>query len=458
MHSDRVSEDSSRSVRCHRAFMQAVYSETTKRRRFHRCADTEDPGVNDSPVPTDMRAAKARLHEAVGVPDGRPGAGLLERLFAHVFTDLVYAQIWEDPAVDLEALRLEPGHRMVAIASGGCNVLSYAATAPVRITAVDLNPAHVALVRLKLVAARHLPSHAAFHDFFATADCDANVARYDRHLSTHLDPASRAYWERRRFGRRRIEMFAGNVYRHGALGRFIGFAHWIARLHGVDPGILLQARSRAEQRRIFDSEIAPVFDRPVLRWLAGRTVSLYGLGIPPAQYAALAGGRPMADVLRERLDRLACDFDLADNYFARQAFGRGYGEGRVPLPPYLDARAFPALRDAQGRVEVLNRSITDWLAAEPDASLDRYVLLDAQDWMSDAQLTALWTEITRTARPGARVVFRTAAEPTLLPGRVPHAILSRWTYEAEASADLHARDRSAIYGGFHLYRLAETRP
>ena len=31
--------------------------------------------------------------------------GLRERLFTLAFSNLVYAQIWEDPAVDLEALR-----------------------------------------------------------------------------------------------------------------------------------------------------------------------------------------------------------------------------------------------------------------------------------------------------------------------------------------------------------------
>lgn len=51
------------------------------------------------------------------------------------------------------------------------------------------------------------------------------------------------------------------------------------------------------------------------------------------------------------------------------------------------------------------------------------------------------------------MIFRTAAEPSLLPGRVDPAILSRWRYEAEASRDLTQRDRSAIYGGFHLYVL-----
>ena len=162
----------------------------------------------------------------------------------------------------------------------------------------------------------------------------------------------------------------------------------------------------------------------------------------------------MSHVLRERVERLACGFSLADNYFAWQAFGRGYGgDGEGPLPPYLRRDQFDIVRARADRVEVMNRSVTEYLASCPAASRDRYVLLDAQDWMTDDQLNALWTEITRTARPGARVIFRTAAEPSLLPGRLDPALLGRWRYEADASLAFTARDRSAIYGGFHLYVL-----
>jgi S-adenosylmethionine-diacylglycerol 3-amino-3-carboxypropyl transferase len=98
-------------------------------------------------------------------------------------------------------------------------------------------------------------------------------------------------------------------------------------------------------------------------------------------------------------------------------------------------------------------NMTDMLAAADAASFDRYVLLDAQDWMSDGQLTALWSEITRTARPGARVLFRTAAEPSLLPGRLPDALLEQWDYRELDSLAYTRRDRSAIYGGVHLYVL-----
>jgi S-adenosylmethionine-diacylglycerol 3-amino-3-carboxypropyl transferase len=107
-------------------------------------------------------------------------------------------------------------------------------------------------------------------------------------------------------------------------------------------------------------------------------------------------------------------------------------------------------------VLVLQQSLTNYLKGCLPASRDRYVLLDAQDWMDDADLNALWVEITRTAKPGARVVFRTAAEPSLLPGRVDSAILGRWRYEEDQSRDFTRRDRSAIYGGFHLYVLEDA--
>ena len=301
------------------------------------------------------QASARLLGEAVHRSSAFSLAGLHERAFTFAFRGLVYPQIWEDPRVDLEALELTPRSRIVTIASGGCNVMSYLTGDPDRIVAVDLNATHVALNKLKLAALKHLPDHASFFRFFGAADTEANVEAYDRHLRDHLDEATLV----------------------------------------------------------------------------------------------------TADVVRSRLEKLACDFDLADNYFAWQAFNRAYAPaGQGPLPPYLQADNFAALGERAHRVRVELISMTEYLANQPAASLDRYVLLDAQDWMSTHDLTRLWQQITRTARPGARVIFRTAAEESVLPGRLPKGLLSRWRYAADRSKELGARDRSAIYGGFHLYVLA----
>ena len=374
------------------------------------------------------------------------------------FRGLVYPQIWEDPVVDLAALDIKPDDRVIAIASGGCNVLSYLAAGPAEIVAVDLNGAHIALGKLKLSALRALPDYDAFRRFFAEADARENVEAYDRLLRPRLDPTTRAYWDARGIaGRRRIELFARNFYRYGLLGRFIGAGHALARLHGVDPAKMLEAKTPAEQRVLFERHLAPIFDRKLIGWMMRQPASLYGLGIPPAQYRALSKDSPggIGAVLRQRLERLACGFDLKSNYFAWQAFGRRYASGPdASLPPYLERDNFQTLRARVDRIDFRQASITTLLGDSAAQSFDCYVLLDAQDWMNDSDLNALWTQVTRTAKPGARVIFRTAADERLLPGRVSPDVLKAWRYEAERSRELGAQDRSSIYGAFHLYRLA----
>ncbi len=367
--------------------------------------------------------------------------GARKPLFEMAFSNFVYAQIWEDPVVDLVALALDRRSRIITIASGGCNVLNYLTAGPAHITAVDINAAHVTLIRLKLAAARHLPDYDAFYRFFGAANTAANVSAFRFHILPHLDPLTASYWHGRHGLRRsrRIRRFTSNLYRTELLGTFIGASH------------LAEARTLKQQRNVFNQKFAPLFDRRALHWLVSHPASLYGLGIPPAQYKSLAGEGGMADVRRKRLERLACSFPLLKNYFAWQAFGRRYAPSGGALPPYLDPLNFALVRENASRVSVHHASFTSYLAGAPNECFDRYVLLDAQDWMGDAALTKLWREITRTARPGARVIFRTASEPTILPGRIPEDILSRWDYAAELSLALTLNDRSAIYKGFHLY-------
>ena len=127
---------------------------------------------------TARTATRESLQAAVHRHQAVSPAGFSERLFTLLFRGLVYPQIWEDPEADLKALALEPNHRLVTIASGGCNALSYLAAEPAEVIAVDLNGAHIALGALKQAAIKRL-DYAAFRRFFAEADCAENVAVYD---------------------------------------------------------------------------------------------------------------------------------------------------------------------------------------------------------------------------------------------------------------------------------------
>lgn len=259
-------------------------------------------------APVDVAKDRAEhLRKAVYQHKAVSRAGISERLFTWLFKGLVYPQIWEDPDVDMQALKLGPHARLITIASGGCNVLSYLTQAPKEIIAVDLNTAHIALTRLKLKAAEKLPNYETFYRFFGAADETTNVRTYERFLQTEIDVATKAYWEGRdRLCRKRITVFSRDLYRHGLLGYFIGAVHFVAKFYGIDPSDITKAKTIEEQRSFFEGSLAPLFDKRLVRWVTSKKSSLFGLGIPPAQYDALAGGGDMSLVLKQRLEKLAC--------------------------------------------------------------------------------------------------------------------------------------------------------
>ncbi|MCK5374256.1 MAG: DUF3419 family protein [Alphaproteobacteria bacterium] len=402
-------------------------------------------------------ANKALLKNAVHENKAISKRGIQERIFTAVFSGFVYPQIWEDPEVDIPALKINEHSHIMSICSGGCNILNYLTESPASVTAIDLNPAHVALGRLKIAALKHLPDYESFFLFFGCADNPENITNYDTYIAPHLDKFSRDYWEKRvvQHGRR-INMFKKNIYRYGMLGKFIGMVHHIAKLYGQDPRDILKAETIEEQREIFERTLAPLFDKKFVKMMCGKPESLYGLGIPPAQFDDLnksAHGN-MASLLKARLERMACQFPIKDNYFAWQAFNRGYDrEKRVAVPRYLKEENYEKLKANADKSRVLHSTITEFLDSQKPKSLDRFVFLDAQDWMNDTQLNELWAAVLRAANDEARVVFRTAGEDSPLTAALSKDILNAWDYDPSLAPIHNEQDRSSIYGGFHTYVL-----
>jgi S-adenosylmethionine-diacylglycerol 3-amino-3-carboxypropyl transferase len=115
-------------------------------------------------------------------------ATVWDRIFAFWFRRLVYTQIWEDPEADLAALQLPLGATVVTISSGGCNAMSYLTAQPAQVYAVDLNEAHLALLKLKLAGTRAFSNYQEFWQFFGEAASPANARLYRERLRPLLDP------------------------------------------------------------------------------------------------------------------------------------------------------------------------------------------------------------------------------------------------------------------------------
>ena len=72
------------------------------------------------------------------------------------FDRIRYAQLWEDADVLLPALGSAPGATLVSIGSAGDNALAMLALDPARVVVVDLSPAQIACLRLRIAMYREL--------------------------------------------------------------------------------------------------------------------------------------------------------------------------------------------------------------------------------------------------------------------------------------------------------------
>jgi S-adenosylmethionine-diacylglycerol 3-amino-3-carboxypropyl transferase len=376
-----------------------------------------------------------------------------DRLFAFWFRRLVYTQIWEDPEADLAALQLPVGSTIVTISSGGCNALSYLTAKPAQVFAVDLNEAHLSLLKLKLAGLRAFSKYADFWQFFGEAASPANSALYRDRLWLWLDADARAYWDKGNVaGRPRHAYFTDGFYRHGMLGRFIGLAHLLAKFARIDLKALLNGKMDAPERIQALDRLHRLFHSPLARLITGTPALLFSLGIPPQQRDLLGGGAPLNEVLHERLLRLINGHPNETNYFAWQALNRSYpGPGDRCLPPYLQSSQFERMRDGAGLVIPVHANLRLFLESLPARQIDAVVLLDSQDWMAPDEIRALWNAIDRSGNDDVRVIFRTAGKESPLESAELAPLQQIWRRDEERSAIGFERDRSGIYGGFHCY-------
>ncbi len=383
---------------------------------------------------------------------GDEDATVWDRLYAFWYRRLVYTQIWEDPVADLAALRLGIGSTIVTIASGGCNALSYLVARPAQVYAVDLNEAHLALLKLKLAGLRAFSDYSDFWQFFGAANSPSNSELYRERLRPLLDAQARNYWDKRNVvGRPRHAYFTNGFYRHGMLGRFIGVAHFAAKLAGVDPALLLNGGLDAPARLEALDRLERAFHSPLARQITATPALLFSLGIPRRQ-RALLGGAPLNEVLHQRLLRLIDGHPNETNYFAWQALHRGYiGPGDRCLPPYLQRRQYGRMRNGAGLIIAHHARLRQFLESLPAREVDAVILLDSQDWMATDEIRALWNAIDRAGRDNVHVIFRTAGEASPIESDELASLRRTWRRDEERSAIGFALDRSGIYGGFHCY-------
>ena len=338
---------------------------------------------------------------------------------------VAFAQVREDPRVDLAVLdRLPPDAAALMVASGGCTAAALAASGRLaRLDLVDVNPAQLALARLKL----HLLEHETTSDRLA--------------LCGHADMSDRG------------PALAALLDRLGLPTDALGPPALLAQLGPDHAG---------RYELLFDQ----------LRRAMGPTAdALPDLLSSPDAAAHFAPGTPHGDALDAAFDgvmslpNLVALFGAAATANRVQPFARHFaGRTRVALatlptadnpflwqllvgrfPPATPYDWFAAVPPARlPKTSFLNFPAADVLWTQPEV-YDFVHLSNVLDWLAPAEATETLADAASALRPGGRVLIRQLNSTLDLPALGPQ-------FDWLDTTALHAADRSFFYRQLHLGR------
>lgn len=359
---------------------------------------------------------------------------------------LLFAQVREDPVLEIEALRVRSGGRYVVVGSGGCTALSMLAAGAGHVTAVDLNRTQNHLTELKAVAVSVVSPWERQGFLGAEPMSSLRRRRIYSALRARLSSAATEYWDQHPDSIERGVLGAGASERFiRALARVVSSCiHPKSRIER-----LLAAKSLDEQRTIYHREWnnrrwRSLFHILVNRWTFDRTYD-------PAFFSNVENPS-FAKHFHQLFERTICEVPAATNYFLHFMLTGRYPVSRVDgVPPHLDPAWDRSLGDIAKSLLLVDGRYEDYLASCDTSSVDGLALSNICEWMDDVSIDALFDEVVRVARPGATVCFRNFVGHTEVPERFRSAIVE----DIELGLGAIRRDRSCVQARIAICRIVK---
>lgn len=361
---------------------------------------------------------------------------------------LLFAQVREDPVLEIDALRVRNGGNYVVVGSGGCTALSMIAAGAGHVAAVDLNKTQNHLTELKAVSLC-IMSPWEYQGFLGAEPMSGlRRSRIYSVLRRHLSAEATAYWDAN------VELVEGGVLGAGTSERFI---RMLARL--IRAGVhsrsridrLLACRTLEEQRQFYLNEWnsrrwRALFSVLVNRWTFNKTYD-------PAFFANV-DNPSFARHFHGLFERAICQVPVGTNYFLHYMLTERYPVLRQGgVPPYLDPTWDPTLDEVCGSLELIDGRYEDYLASCETSSVDGFALSNICEWMDDFNIEGLFEEVVRVAKPGARVCFRNFVGHTEVPDRVRDRVVE----DRDAGLRAIVRDRSCVQARIAICRVEKSR-
>ena len=349
------------------------------------------------------------------------------------FTEIRYAQVWEDADVLLDGLDVQPGHVCVSIASAGDNALAMLTKDPARVFALDLSPAQLACLELRVAAFRVL-SHADLLELIGSRPSSRRPALYSR-CRTALNDESRRFWDARPEAIADGIGSAGKFERYFAMfrNRVLPLVH--SRRRVLD---LLTPRDRASREQFYEREWNTWRWRLLFRVFFSRT-AMGRLGRDPEFFRYVTGD--VASRILDRTRHAMIELDPAVNPYLHWILTGDHG---AALPLYLRAEHFDKIRGNLDRLEGRCQSIEEFVGSVGTGAIDRYNLSDLFEYVSMDHYHRLLETLAAAARSRARLAYWNM----LAPRSRPQSMAAKLVPLSELAQRLHLADKAFFYSAF----------
>jgi S-adenosylmethionine-diacylglycerol 3-amino-3-carboxypropyl transferase len=381
------------------------------------------------------------LSEATKADKPAPQAAKLKK--SKVFSDIIYAQCWEDPEIDRSAFHIGPDDVVFSITSGGCNVLAFLADNPKKVIALDLSPYQNYLLDLKMAAFREF-DYEELLEFLGLLPSDRRFKLYSR-LKFHMKPESIQYWDDQ------DDKILMGILHSGRYEKYmLMLKKWLNMIVGKSLAEQLFAcKTDQERQLLYDDKWNNLRWRCFTRIFLSRTMmtALF----TGKFFDQLDESFSFGDHFRSNIKRAITILPLKENYFlAYVLLGKFYDLLNIPV--YLRKENFEKVKSRIGRIEIVTGSCKDFFHGIPDDSISKFNFSNIFEWMEPASFENLLKETVRVARDGSILTYR-----NLLVKRSRPESLARWIKpQKELSEKLHVADRSFIYRAYIVERITKN--
>ena len=309
---------------------------------------------------------------------------------------LRYAQVWEDYDLLFKGLALEPSDHVLSIASAGDNALALLSEGVESVTAIDLNPAQVALCELKKSGIEHL-SRAEFQALCGSPSELSSNSMYES-LRSRLSLRCRAYWDDHRNIIERGILHSGRLERFwNEMRRFVFEPH----IPSTALQAIVEAENITEQKEIFDTHFcSPGFQKAFREFTDKENVAAHGRDIAQYKYV---DHQNIGGFFYDRFRHVCRMLPLENNFYIHYLFFGSY-VSEEQGPYFLRPSVFETLKGRIERFKVVQGSLDSWVA-KGSKTYTKMNLSDVFEYLSEGETDAFLYRLLEHLPPGGRIAF-----------------------------------------------------